>query len=172
MTLFGYLRRLAAAIEPVQAPKKVKYVPEGVTVYFSAPDKPTTETITESGNFQWTKYELLFKQEASDGAIKHYVYKTELYPWGLGSPGGESIEGTDEITPDELKRALIYNGKKILENPEIYPQGLHGTYVNTHKTAPMGKYGGHAYTYDEFNRKFRKSEFYKVVTRDLKQESP
>lgn len=169
------LRNLAGHIA---AGDRKLYEPEEVKIYFSAPDRPTTETVTEEGNFQWTRYELIFKRTTLDSKgktedVRHYIYKTPLYSWGEEAPGGQEVIDSNpaiteaDMTPEEAKREVTWKGKHILRGPSLYPSGLKGTYVNTHKTAP-----GKEYTYDEFNRKFRKSDFYKVVTKEKKLESP
>lgn len=170
-----FLNKLASDL---LAAEKTVYEPEEVKVYFSAPDKPSTEEIGEEANFQWTRYELIFKrikydEEGKPEEIKHYIYKTPLYPWGEEAPGGQEVIDSDpaitraDIAPNEAKRLVKLKDKKILEKPDLYPVGLEGTYINTHKSAP-----GKEYTYDDFNRKFRKSGFYKVITKTHKLENP
>lgn len=168
-SIADHIRRIAAEAEK---PSRFKYEPEKVRVYFSAPDEPTTEEISsKGGNFQWTKYELLFKRtELKDGkpvSIKYYKYVTPLYPWGEEAPGGQEVLDADpkiteaDMTPEEAKRAL----RKYLSKPDLYPRGLSGYYINT-------KEGEKAYTYEKFNKKFRQSGFYKYVTRTHKLETP
>lgn len=185
------LRRLAAeALEPSveesesdtppeeeKAPKgpvRYKYAPERVTAYFEAPDKPSTATVSDEGNFQWTRYELLFtRSEYTTGGKleegKHFIFRTPLYPWGVEAPGGQEVLSGEKflteksVTPDEAKRNLI----KYLAKPELYPAGLHGTYINIHKSAP-----GKKYPFAEFDRKFRKSGFYKVVSKEKELKNP
>lgn len=175
-SLVGFIRALAGRVGAEK--ERVMYEPEKVTVYFSAPDKPSTETVTEEGNFQWTRYELIFKRvilgsDAKERDIKHYVYKTPLYSWGEEAPGGQEVVDSNpditevDLTPEEAKREITWRGKHILRGPEIYPAGLEGIYINTHKSAP-----GKEYTYDKFNKKFRQSDFYKVVSKSKKLENP
>lgn len=195
-SIFGHIRRVAGILltdeevpefldllfpseEPPKSAEKAAaertvYEPESVRVYFSAPDRASTEEVSEGGNFQWTRYELTFKRVKLDkkgkiAEVKHYVYKTPLFAWGAEAPGGQEVIDADpaiteaDITIDEAKR----NMPNVLSGPELYPAGLKGTYVNTHRTAT-----GKDYTYDEFNRKFRRSDFYKVVTKTHKLENP
>lgn len=152
---------------------RYKYEPEKVTVFFSAPDHVTTQEVSDGGNFQWTRYELLFKRVGYDKGkletVHHYIYKTPLYPWGERAPGGQEVVDADpritevDLLPQEAERVL----PKYLKDLKLYPPGLVGIYVNTHKSAP-----GKKYPYAEFNRKFRKSGFYKVVTKSHDLENP
>jgi|GEM_PF-6232489 len=174
------LRSIAKEIEePEEGEVKTSFVPESVTVYFSAPDRTTTEEISEGGNFQWTRYELLFKREKHDATGKlldahHFVYKTPLYPWGTEAPGGQEVVDANpdvteiDLTPMEAARYLArYKGNPLLEGPNLYPLGLKGFYVNIHRSVGKKKY-----PYDVFNRKFRNSGFYKVVTKGHELENP
>lgn len=169
------LRKVAAEAEKKeQKAARTLYDPISVRVFFSAPDKPTTQTISEEGNFQWTRYHLTYKRvkynkNGKPVEVKHYTYETPLYPWGTRAPGGQEVVDADpditevDMTPEEAQRAM----PTILRKPDLYPTGLKGFYVNTHKSAPNKEY-----TYEEFNRKFRKSDFYKVVTKSKKLENP
>lgn len=172
----NFIRDLAGHIAAKEG--REIYEPEKVRAYFSAPDKPSTETVTEEGNFQWTRYELIFKRtilgpKDSPTEIKHFIYKTPLYSWGEEAPGGQEVVDSDpditkaDMTPEEAKREVTWRGKHILRGPDLYPVGLEGVYINTHKSAP-----GKEYTYDDFNKKFRKSGFYKVVSKSKKLENP
>jgi len=169
--IHDYIRKLAKAADPDKPADSEKpaetstgYEPESIRVYFSAPDKSSTETVSEEGNFQWIRYEMIFKRNNN-----HYIYKTPLYAWGLRAPGGQEVLDAKEavteedVTPDEAQRGLA----KYLRKPELYPAGLKGTYINNHKSAR-----GKKYPYDVFNRKFRKSDFYKVVSKSKKLVNP
>jgi len=106
-------------------------------------------------------------------SVRHYIYYTPLHTWGGEKPGGQEVTDRNpaiteaDMTPEEAKDKVTWRGKKILEKPELYPAGLKGSYINTHKSARNKEY-----TYDEFNRKFRKNDFYKVVTKGHKLENP
>lgn len=172
ISIASIIRVLAQEAEKPSAGRS-KYVPEKVTVFFSAPDKPSVETPSGEGNFQWTRYELLFREETFEKGklvkAHHYIYKTPLWPWGDESPGGQEVVDANpkiteiDLSPEEVKRGL----PKILRGPNLYPPGLQGFYVNTHKSA-VGK----EYTYGDFDKKFRKSGFYKVITKSKKEENP
>jgi len=151
--------------------------PEKVRLFFMAPDNPSTKTLTPEGNFQWVGYELLFKKDG-----KHYKYQTPLWAYGEEASGDQSILEFDlnskELT--ETKDFSIDQAKNLLKKYRtIYPEGLSGFYYNVPEQFAKGKVNidqwaryGKKYTYGDFDKKFRKSGFYKVVGKDKELQNP
>jgi len=176
-----FLRHIAQEVEEKTEKEKkpekgrAEYIPEEVRVYFSAkpPEKPSTETISEEGNFTWGKgfgipgYEFIFRKGDS-----HYIYELPITPWGLRDVKGTAeVSDADpniteaDITPSEVEKIF----SKIVKKPLLYPPGLRGYYINTDKSDPEE---GKKIPYAKFDQKYRKSGFYKVVSKTKKLENP
>jgi len=164
-------------------PDSEAMVPEKVRLFFMAPDEASTETITDQGNFQWIGYELTFKVGA-----QHYVYRTPLWPWGEEKKGGDQIvlesdpqtdkiEESGDFTLDQVKRGLEkYRAVSPNTGPDIYKalNNISGFFYNVDKNdsstfnVDNWKKTSKRYTYEDFNKKFRDSGFYKLVSKSDK----
>jgi hypothetical protein len=158
--------------EPEEDSSSKGLSPEMVRLFFMAPDDPSTKTITPEGNFQWVGYELLFKKNQ-----KHYKYRTPLWAYGDEAEGDQTVvdsenEETKDLSLDQVKDSL----KKYRM---VYPAGLSGFYYNVPESLAKSKFdvdqwirAGKKYTFSDFDKKFRKSGFYKLVNKGKKLENP
>jgi len=146
-----------------------KYKLHGVRIYFSAPPKTSTETVTlDKGNFQWVYYQILF----TDPKMNRYIYQITLQPWGeTGKHGVVDIskanatwkvdQGEIDLDSEAIKKIFETTEpfKALLKGPDLFPKVGALSYVNTHVSEK-----GKSYLPEQFKKQFD-DEFYALVSK-------
>jgi len=143
-----------------------------VKIYFSAPPKTSTETLTIEkekafeANFQWSFYQILFL----DKEMNRYIYQATLQPWGEIMSGVAEVSGANttwkvdkaieiNIDPTEIEKSFSTLLGSEAKKPDLFPKNALVSYVNMHKSEK-----GKSYKPEEFKNNFG-DDFYVLLTK-------